>query len=220
MPKLSLFFDLDGTLCDPREGIIRCLKYALAELAYPSPPENQLERYIGPPLFEIFATLLNSCDAELAGRAVEVYRQRFAAKGMFENKLYNGIEDALTRLQEEDFCLYVVTSKPTVFAHRVLRHLRLQRFFQNVFGSELDGARSTKEELIAYALAEEEIPATDAVMIGDRGHDVKGALVNGVTAVGVLWGYGSREELTQAGASLLCDRPQVLAEIMTKLRLQ
>jgi phosphoglycolate phosphatase len=210
-----VFFDLDGTLTDPREGIVRCLKHALQGLGVPSPTDKDLEQYIGPPLHANFASLLNSTDAELIGQAVALYRRRFAATGMYENAVYPGIENALLMLQAHDVLLYVVTSKPTVFAKQILAHFGLSRFFQNIYGSELDGTRSDKQELIAHVLAEESIAARNTVMVGDRKHDVRGAITNGVLPLGVLWGYGSRQELAQAGASFLCESPGTLVEILS-----
>ncbi len=211
----SIFFDLDGTLTNPREGIIRCLKYALDALGYPSPLDEQLERYIGPPLQASFASLLNSSDAHLIGRAVALYRQRFASAGMFENTVYPGIENALTALQAHNVPLYVTTSKPTVFAVQILEHFGLKRFFHHIYGSELDGTRSEKGELLAHVLAAESVPVSRAVMVGDREDDIKGALTNGVMPVGALWGYGSRQELTRAGATLLCESPEALVEVLS-----
>jgi phosphoglycolate phosphatase len=208
--KPSVFFDLDGTLCDPREGICRCLRYAFEQSGYSSPPDDQLERHIGPPLRETFLTLLQTKNAETIERAVVLYRQRFAAHGIYENRVYPGIEEALAALRSASYHLYVVTSKPTVFAQRILVHLGLNSMFRNVYGSELDGSRSDKGELIAHVLGEEKIPSSDAVMVGDREHDIKGALANGVFSIGALWGYGTREELTEADAALLCASPVAL----------
>jgi phosphoglycolate phosphatase len=207
----SLLFDLDGTICDPREGIVRCLKYALTRLEHAIPPEAELVRYIGPPLYESFAALLNSNDTELIKRAVELYRERFATTGMFENSVYPGIADLLAGLCAERYRLYVVTSKPTIFAEKILHHFDLAAHFLNVHGSEFDGTRADKNNLIAYVLEREQLIPTDTVMIGDREHDILGALANGVRPIGVLWGYGSPEELTKAGALALCDTPVSLA---------
>jgi phosphoglycolate phosphatase len=209
--KISIFFDLDGTLCDPHDGIVRCLQYALEQLGHATPPGEELARYIGPPLHDSFATLLNSSDAQLVKRAVELYRERFASKGMFENTLYAGIPDALRKLKTQHFQLHVVTSKPTAFARQIIGHFGLERFFHNIYGSELDGTRADKGQLIAHVLEQEQIHPPEAVMVGDREHDIRGAIANAVRPIGVLWGYGSREELTQAGASLLCDTPDSLA---------
>jgi phosphoglycolate phosphatase len=207
----SIFFDLDGTLCDPREGIVRCLQHALRELGHTPPPDDQLLGYIGPPLHDSFATLLNSGDTDLAKQAVELYPERFASTGIFENTLYAGILEALEKLKSQHRELHVATSKPTTFAGQIVDHLGLRGFFQNIYGSELDGTRADKRELIAHILEKEQIHPRDAVMVGDREHDIKGAIANGVRPVGVLWGYGSREELTEAGASVLCETPESLA---------
>ena len=212
---MSVFFDLDGTLCDPREGIVRCLKYALDQLGYPAPEDNYLVRYIGPPLHESFGTLLESSDAQLITRAVELYRRRFASKGIFENAVYGGLENALDALRRKDLRLHVVTSKPSVFATPIIEHIGLRKYFDRIYGSELDGTRANKSALIAHVLAEERATAASAIMVGDREHDVRGALANGVTPVGVLWGYGSREELQRAGASLLCENPGMLVELLS-----
>jgi phosphoglycolate phosphatase len=211
----TILFDLDGTLCDPREGIVRCLQHALRELGHTPPPDDQLPRYIGPPLCESFADLLNSSDAELVKQAVGLYRERFASKGMFENSVYPGINDLLERLHAEHCPLYVVTSKPTVFARRILSHFGLTAHFHEVYGSDLDGNRTDKSDLIAHVLEQEQIIPSEAVMIGDREHDIKGALANGVQPIGVLWGYGSRNELTEAGASVLCSTPECLSDTLS-----
>jgi phosphoglycolate phosphatase len=203
-------FDFDGTLCDPRTGIVRCLQYALGELGMPKPSEDQLSRHIGPPLYNSLATLLGSNDPELIRRAVDFYRERFAATGMFECTLYPGITHALAALRAEHDQLLLVTSKPTVFARRMIHHLGVSEFFHNIYGSELDGTRADKGELIAYVLKQEALCPVNAVMIGDRKHDIKGAIANGVHPVGVLWGYGSREELIESGATSLCATPQSL----------
>jgi phosphoglycolate phosphatase len=200
----------------------------LDALGHPSPSDEQLERYIGPPLRASFALLLNTNDVQLIERAVELYRQRFASEGMFENSVYPGIENALATLRMYDVQLYVTTSKPTVFATQILEHFGLERYFKQIYGSELDGTRTDKGELVAHVLAEESISASNAVhvlaeesisasnavMIGDREHDVKGALANGVTPVGVLWGYGTRQELTAAGAILLAENPESLVKVL------
>jgi len=206
----SIFLDLDGTLCDPHEGIVRCLQHALRELGHTPPLDDQLLRYIGPPLHDSLAILLNSGDTERVNRAVELYRERFAAKGVFENTIYAGIPDALARLKTSRYQLYVVTSKLTTFASQIVDRLELRGFFRNIYGSELDGTRADKRALIAHVLEQEQIYPHNAVMIGDREHDIKGAIANGVRPIGVLWGYGSRDELTKAGASVLCDSPQCL----------
>ena len=143
---------------------------------------------------------------------ISVYKPKRIVKGVFENWVYPGIDILLATLQTNGFPLYIVTTKPTAFARQILDHLSLSRFFRNVYGSELDGTRADKRGLIAHVLEHEQIHPRDAFMIGDREHDMRGALANDVRPIGVLWGYGSREELTQAGASALCRTIEHLGE--------
>lgn len=214
-PRTSIFFDLDGTLCDPREGIVRCIQYALVRSGRATLPEEQLVRFIGPPLHDCFASLLGSTDGISIQRAVDFYRERFIAKGIFENRVYPGITEMLSALENDGYRLFVVTSKPAVFAREILEQSGFMRFFRGVYGSELDGTRADKGELIAHVLERERIHPAGAIMIGDREHDIKSALANGVRPIGVLWGYGSGEELEKAGATALCETPQ---SIIVRLR--
>lgn len=202
----TLFFDLDGTLTDPKEGITRCVRYALERLESPWPDDDDLAWCIGPPLFDSFRTLVGD---ERAAQALSYYRERFAEIGWRENRPYPEIADVLQELRAHGTELYVATSKPQVFAHRILSHFGLAEYFTRLFGAELDGTRSRKAELLRHALAEIG-GAAAAVMIGDRQHDIAGARSNGMTAVGVSWGYGSREELESAGADLIVDDPRSL----------
>jgi phosphoglycolate phosphatase len=206
---VNVLFDLDGTLTDPRDGIVACIKHGLASLGEPSPSDMELERYIGPPLHETFTKLLRG-DGRVDA-AVKAYRERFSAVGMFENVVYPGIPEVLESLGARGAELYVATSKPQVFAERILDHYGLSRHFKAVFGSELNGARSNKGELIGHLLMVAGLSAADTVMVGDREHDVHGARRNGVSAVGVLWGYGSREELAAAGAEQIFEQPSDLS---------
>lgn len=214
---MHLFFDLDGTLTDPQLGITTCIQYALRRLGRPAPPRAALTRYIGPPLRDSFLELLGSQrDAE---RAVAHYRERFARAGMYENRLYDDIVETLSTLDETHArAMYVVTSKPTVYARDIVAHFGLCRFFRRVYGSRLDGSLTDKRELIGLVLREERIAARSTVMIGDRQHDIAGALSNGLHAIGVLWGYGSRRELTESGAHHLCARPRQLQECVELCR--
>lgn len=209
--QISLLFDLDGTICDPRNGIVRCFQYALERLGCALPPEAELLKHIGPPLHASLAMLLETADRELIMRAVGYYRERFVSIGMFENSVYPGITELLAALHRQRYRLYIVTSKPTEFAREIVKNFRLEMYFNNIHGSELDGTRAEKNHLIAHVLERERIQPDQAIMIGDRAHDIQGALANGVRPIGVLWGYGSREELIRAGASLLCATPETLA---------
>ena len=200
----NIFFDLDGTLTDPREGIINSIRHALLGLGHEPPPERELEYYIGPPLRDGFATLLQTRDAAIIDQAIRLYREHFTETGMYENIPYLGMDGLLARLNSAGRALYVVTSKPAVFAVQIGRHFALDRYFKTIYGSELDGRLAAKTELIAHVLRTEGIAAEDTVMIGDREHDIKGARANGVRSLGVLWGYGSLEELERAGPDAIC----------------
>lgn len=197
---MNLLFDLDGTLTDPFEGITESIRAALVGLGRPAPPAKSLTWCIGPPLKASFMRLLDTKDEGLAESALALYRKRFGAVGLFENRVYPGIPEALETLQIEGHTLFIATSKPKVFAARILEHFALRPYFDAVYGSELDGTRSEKGALIAHILSKEAVVATEAVMIGDRRHDMAGARRNGVRPYGVLWGYGSRAELEGAGA--------------------
>lgn len=199
----AIFFDLDGTLTDPKEGITRCIRHALHKLELDCPDDDGLTWCIGPPLLDSFRTLAGD---ELAPEAIVLYRERFADVGWQENYPYPGIVAALQELYEQGADLFVATSKPHVFANRILGHFELAAYFKCVFGSELDGTRSNKDDLLCYALGETGV-RLPAIMIGDRRHDVTGAKSNGMTAIGVTWGYGSRSELEGAGADRIVDAP-------------
>ena len=211
---MNVLFDLDGTLIDPREGILACFKHALHVLQVDLPADPEIERFIGPPLWESFSTLVGANDEAKIARAVALYRERFATKGMFENRIYSGIADALARFQQARVQLFVVTSKARLFAEPIVEYFGLRRFFLSVHGSELDGSYADKSELIAKVLCSESLTPDETVMIGDRAHDVIGAKANGIFSVGAQWGFGSRDELVSAGADLLCKTPNMLVETM------
>ncbi|MGA2248863.1 MAG: HAD hydrolase-like protein, partial [Verrucomicrobiota bacterium] len=211
---MHLLFDLDGTLSDPFPGISRCLQHALVSLGRPAPSAEGLRWSIGPPLQENLAILLDSSDQDLIAAGVAHYRERFGTVGLFENKVYPGIEVMLAELKGQGHTLGVATSKPTVFARRIVNHFRLAKYFNSVDGSELDGTRRDKGDLLAHLLRREAVEASDAVMIGDLGRDIAGARRNGVAGVGVLWGYGSKGDLEIAGALACAATPEELPEII------
>lgn len=201
----SVFFDLDGTLTDPLPGISRSIRHALETLGVEHDPEDDFRWCIGPPLRESFAVLAGTA---LAERALSVYRERFSAVGWRENAPYDGIHRALEALSEDGHRLYVATSKPHVYATRILDHFELLPYFDASYGAELDGTRADKSALLAHALRRH--PAHNPVMVGDRKYDIEGALSNSMRAVGVSYGYGSAEELARAGADCIVDRPSDL----------
>jgi len=211
----ALLFDLDGTLTDPREGITACFRHALESIAVAAPPDSELVSWIGPPLHRSLADHLGAERDHLLSRAVSAYRERFSRIGMFENEVYPGVRSGLEELQRSGWRLFVATSKPTVFAERILAHFDLRKYFAAVHGSELSGERAEKGDLIRHLLRQERVAANDAIMIGDRAHDVLGAQQNDVRALGVLWGYGTAAELTSAGAQNLFS---TMAELVAGLR--
>lgn len=208
-----LLFDLDGTLTDSREGIVRSIEHALATLGRARPDPAHLERLIGPPLVHSFRILLDTSDDALVAAALAAYRTRFASVGIFENRLYPEIPGALEALRRARRTLHVVTSKPVVFARRIIEHFDLGRYLSSVCGPELDDPSPGKDSLIRRTLDAGGLDPTDAVMIGDREHDVVGARRNGVAAVGVTWGYGSRAELTAAAPDHLVDSARELVDL-------
>jgi phosphoglycolate phosphatase len=204
---MNLLFDLDGTLTDPFRGITRCIAYALDALGRPSPAPEDLRWCIGPPLKESFEKLLGSKDDRVSGKALAKYRERFSSIGLFENQVYPGIAEALGTLKGGGHTLYIVTSKPTSYADRIVVHFGLDEYFHRIYGSELDGKHSDKTSLILHVLRREAILPPETIMIGDREHDMLGARNNRIRGIGVLWGYGTREELQRSGALALAGAP-------------
>ncbi len=214
---MNLLFDLDGTLTNPFQGITKCISYALERMGRPSPPGEDLIWCIGPPLKGSFAKLLDSDDAALAEKALAFYRERFGMVGLFENEVYKGIPEALEALQATGHRLFLATSKPRVYAERIMDHFGLTQYFKEIYGAELDGTRNDKTSLISHILKQESIAPHEAVMIGDRKYDMIGAKENGVCGFGVLWGYGTREELEASGASGFIKTP---GNLVTALKIK
>lgn len=214
---LVLLFDLDGTLTDPRSGIVRCLRHALDRLGAPCPPDDVLASFIGPPLRGTFASLLATSERSLIERAMALYREEYGDTGLFENHLYTGVAQMLDQARGLASAAFVATAKPTVYAERIVRRLGLSRYFAGVYGPELTGHFDDKADLLAHLLVTEKIPPQHAVMIGDRAADVVSARANRVRSVGVLWGYGSEAELKGAGADGLCGAPAELADCLSGL---
>ncbi|WMT77255.1 HAD family hydrolase [Bradyrhizobium sp. Ash2021] len=209
----AIFFDLDGTLTDPKPGITRSIQYALQKLDQPVPSQDELTWCIGPPLRDSFVTLLGG-DSR-TDLAVTLYRERFGDVGLYENAVYPDIEHILGALKQSHGRLFVATSKARVFAERIIEHFGLGSYFEQVFGAELDGTRVHKSDLLAYSLDKAAVEASRALMIGDRSHDIIGAKNNGMDALGVLYGYGSREELIEAGARHVCASPRAVLDHIT-----
>jgi phosphoglycolate phosphatase len=210
----AIYFDLDGTLTDPKPGITRSIQYALQRLDHPTmPTEDELTWCIGPPLRASFVRLLGAETS--ADLAVSYYRERFSDIGLYENGVYDGIGDVLTSLCASGHRLFVATSKPHVFAERIIDHFGLRDHFERVFGSELDGTRVDKSHLLEYALKQASVDPSKTLMIGDRSHDMVGAVNNGMKGIGVLYGYGSQDELLAAGAHHVCATPGAILGCIT-----
>jgi phosphoglycolate phosphatase len=210
----TICFDLDGTLTDPKLGITRSIQYALQELTGAAPEADALTWCIGPPLLGSFETLLGERRDE-APLALAKYRERYGEIGLFENEVYPGIIGLLSGLAEAGHRVIVATSKPHVYARRIVEHFELSRFFEDVCGAELSGERSDKTELLRWVIDAKGIAADQAIMVGDREHDVIGARNNGMRAIGVTYGYGTEAELTQAGAAALCRSPEELRPLLS-----
>lgn len=209
-----ILFDLDGTLTDPREGITKSVQYALQRMGVEVTDLTLLEHFIGPPLFDEFKRCYGFTDVQ-AARAVDYYRERFGSVGWKENILFDGVHELLRCLHANGRKLAIASSKPTVFVEKILRLFDLDRYFDAVSGATLDGAVSTKTQVVARALqmlcAENK---TSAVLVGDRMHDVEGACENGIACIGVTFGFGGQEELREAGADVIVSSMQALQETL------
>ena len=202
-----LLFDLDGTLTDPGIGITNSVMYALRKFGIHVDNRESLYRFIGPPLKDSFRAYYGFSDAN-CDLAIQYYREYFSKQGMFENAVYEGIPSLLKQLKDNGKTLIVATSKPEAFSIEILRHFDLFDFFDVVAGASFDESRSKKADVIRYALESCQIhEKSSAIMIGDREHDIMGAIENGLDSLGVLYGYGSFEELKNAGACYLVDQP-------------
>ena len=208
-----VLFDLDGTLTASGPGILASVRYALTELDRPIPPPSALDSFIGPPLLDSFRAVCGM-DETQALEAIAAYRVYYGRSGQFENSVYAGIPEALGALRAAGCVLAVATSKAEPYARSILDHFGLSQWFTAIVGSELDGRRTLKADVIAEVLRRLDRPADAAVMIGDRSHDVLGATATGMPCLGALWGYGSAAELASAGAAHLVETP---ADLVTAL---
>ena len=208
MTKTTILFDLDGTLSDPKESIFCSIRYAMHHLENAkriSPQthsDDQLFAFIGPPIRDSFAHLLQTQDAALISEAVRLYREEYASRSLLKNQVYPNIPDLIQTLAHlQHHQLFVATTKPTVYAKKILQHFQLDSYFSGIYGSELDGTRSDKKDLLAYIQHHHpDINPSSTFMVGDRRFDMEAARHHQFQAVGVLWGYGSKDELQQAGS--------------------
>ncbi len=211
-----LFFDLDGTLTDPALGITNSFIHAIKYFGLEVPSYETLCSFIGPPLPDTFKQQFGFSD-EKAAEGVKKYREYFSEKGLLENSVYPGIPELLTALKAAGKKLVVATSKPEEYSVRIIEHFGLAQYFENVCGSLMDESRSKKDEVIAYAIERNGISDKSKIlMIGDRKHDILGAKKVGLKSCGVLFGYGSLEELQTAGADFIAQNIQELKDICLK----
>lgn len=200
MSHKYILFDLDGTLTDPKEGITKSVAYSLKKMRNIEVDVEELTKFIGPPLMDSYSEYYGFTEEE-SRKAIEYYREYFKDKGIYENIIYDGIKELLEKLKNKGKVLVVATSKPTVFAEVIIRHFDLEGYFTFIVGSNLDGSRTRKSEVIEAALKKLGInDLADVVMIGDRKHDIMGAKEVNVDSIGVVYGYGSFDELKKAGA--------------------
>ena len=199
MPYQHYLFDLDGTLTDPGLGIKNSIRYALKKYGAPALTEGELDTFVGPPLLDSFQKYCG-VDREEALRLVQLYREYFLERGLYENRLYDDVDETLSELTRRGAKLYVATSKPEPFARKILAHFEIERYFTFIGGSTLEETRTDKGEVVAYVLKSANIdPKTEpCVMVGDRVYDIQGGRSSGLETVGVLFGYGDRAELADA----------------------
>ena len=214
-----ILFDLDGTLTDPKIGITTCVQYALHKMGIEEPDPDRLEPFIGPPLIDSFREFYGMNEEE-AVRAVEYYRERFSTVGLFENEVYSGIPELLARLKKDGRKLAIASSKPTVYVKKILEYFSIYEYFDIIVGSELDGTRCRKEEVVEEALeqlsADDKFRKRDAVMIGDRKFDIEGAKAHQIPSIGVNYGYAIDNELMEAGADCVVGNVKELSEVLLK----
>lgn len=213
--QAAVLFDLDGTLTDPFVGITRSIQFALGKLGVTVPAAEMLRSFIGPPLQVTFNELLG--DPKRADEALQFYRQRYADTGKFENTLIPGTREAVSAIRDTGAFLSIATSKPEVYSVEIVEYFGLSSYFDAVHGSQLDGSRADKSDLIRFIVRHEKLDPSRTVMIGDRLHDVVGALASDIPTIGVMWGFGDRAELEQAGAARIATTPSDLPGLVTDM---
>ncbi len=211
-----IFMDLDGTISDPKEGITKAVAHALSYYGIQVENLDTLEKFIGPPLLDSFRDFYGFSE-DRSREAIEKYREYFGSQGLFENVLYDGMRELLSEAVSLGKKLVIATSKPEVYTEKILKYFDIEKYFLFAAGSTLDGSRSKKGDVIRYALDSLKIRADQAVMVGDRKHDVIGAKENGLYSIGVLYGYGDRKELETAGADCIVTDVEELKEKLISL---
>lgn len=212
----AVLFDLDGTLTDPKEGITKSVEYALNRYGITIADRDELIPFIGPPLYESFVKYYGFTEEE-AKKAVDVYREYFKPTGMFENYVYKGIPELLSKLKDEGYTIILATSKPEVFARRITEKFGLDVFMDEQVGSELDGGRIKKSDVIEEAVRRCKVNRSSAIMVGDKSHDIIGAREAGIPAIAVSWGYALPGEIEEAKPLALAESPSELFDIIRRV---
>lgn len=211
----NILFDLDGTLTNPKEGIVNSILYALNKMGIPENSPHELETFIGPPLLESFQMRYDLSDKK-ADEIVIAYREYFSTKGLYENILYDGITELLELLHSQKYKLFVATSKPTVYSERILKHFKLKKYFTEIIGSNVDNTRTDKTEIISHIVTTHSLQAHQSIMIGDRKFDMIGAKNNSMKTIAVTYGYGSIEELSSHQPDFLVNTCSEIKSIFLK----
>jgi len=211
-PRLALF-DLDGTLIDSQAGILGSLRHAFERIGAPLPEPEVLRTWIGPPFHVTFPQVLGN-DEQRIETAIAHYREHYSSTGWAQHELYPGVAEVIAELDATDSQAAIVTTKFATYAQRIAEHLPYAARIARVYGADSNAKHSAKAEMIAQALADFGVQAADAVMIGDRHFDIEGARANGVRGIGVTWGFGSEQELRDAGAHAIAHSPAELGEIL------
>ena len=210
----TILFDLDGTLTDPALGITNSVAYALEKMGITPPERKKLLKFIGPPLAESFEKYYGLSKKD-SYKAVDIYREYFAPKGIFENTVFEGVSKMLKNLKNAGKTIALATSKPIIFADKILKHFDLFDYFDLTVGSNLDGTLTDKAEVISVVLKKLNITDTETtVMVGDRSHDIIGGAKNNIKTIGVTFGYGSEEELINAGTTKIVHSVSELENLL------
>ena len=210
-----ILFDLDGTITDSEPGIINCIKYALTKMEVEIPDIKVLKTFIGPPLFDRFIEVFSFSEEE-SKKAVELYRERFAPIGLFENRVYDGVIEMLTELKKCGYTLSLATSKPEVFAIKIMDHFDLTKYFDHITGADLGGGKETKTDVMKEAISKLGAKNEEIVMVGDRFYDIESSKELGVDSIGVTYGYGPIEELEKECATYIATSPDEIVKIIKK----
>lgn len=215
MKVKNILFDLDGTIIEPQEGIINSVLYSLNKMGIKETYVNDLKKFIGPPLIDSFKEHYK-LNEESANKAIIYYREYFSRTGINENSLYDKIENLLIDLHRNKINLFIATSKPTVYAKQIMKSYRLDSYFKQIVGSNLDNTRKDKEEIIDYVLTKNQLSKNETIMIGDRSFDIIGSKKNGIESIGVTYGHGSAKELKTANANYIVETVEQLENLLKK----